>query len=312
MGLVNEKIRAEILDGCLTDYNTGYLAGNYYGYSVALRSLGNQFLFSTSVSSESDPGNIRLAQYVGEQTAGNRDIVRTEIAGSILNIYIKNGSGKKLRDRVNALAEPLFGYLRSGGYQSICPICRSSMMPVRLYEINRVPQYLCESCAQASRESFESNKENVRANKSNWAPGLVGAVLGALVGVLLWVVIYYLGYIAGLAGFVMAVLALKGYEKFGGCLDVKGVIICVLVMIGMVFLANKLSWSFDAYLALKEYDWGFFECFQQLDYILGELDLKGSYYGDLVVGFLLTAVGGLGTIIAAFKKSTGSYSFIER
>ena len=52
----------------------------------------------------------------------------------------------------------------------------------------------------------------MKERKGNIVTGIVGALLGALLGGVLWVIIYQLGYIAGIAGLVAAVCALKGYE----------------------------------------------------------------------------------------------------
>ena len=64
--------------------------------------------------------------------------------------------------------------------------------------------------------------------------------------------IYRLGYIAGIAGAVTAICALRGYELLGGHLDRKGVIISTVMMMVMIFFANRLSWTWDAYDALND------------------------------------------------------------
>ena len=53
---------------------------------------------------------------------------------------------------------------------------------------------------------------------------MIGAFLGALLGCVLWIIIYRLGYIAGIAGAVIGICAMKGYEMLGKHLDKKGVI----------------------------------------------------------------------------------------
>ena len=42
--------------------------------------------------------------------------------------------------------------------------------------------------------------------------------------------------------------------------------------------------------------------------VLIESDLLGSYYGDLIIGYLLTAVASFRNIMNAFKVSTGSFT----
>ena len=116
-----------------------------------------------------------------------------------------------------------------------------------------------------------------RSEKSRLVPGLVGAFLGSLIGCALWVVIYRLGYIAGIAGAVTAICAMKGYEMLGGHLDRKGVAGSAIIMVVMIYFANRLAWAWAAYSALGDYGWGFFECFQYLGSILESSDLTGNY-----------------------------------
>lgn len=143
-------------------------------------------------------------------------------------------------------------------------------------------------------------QENI---KSNLAAGLVGAFLGSLIGCALWILIWRMGYIAGIAGFVIGVCALKGYEKLGKTLDIKGAIVTVILMIVMIFLANKLAWSWDAYDALKDYGWTFFDVFRNLDYIMEESAITSYYYKDLVIGYFLTALSSFKLIIGAFGSA---------
>lgn len=139
--------------------------------------------------------------------------------------------------------------------------------------------------------------------KSNLAAGIVGAFLGALIGCVLWIIIWKLGYIAGIAGFVIGVCALKGYEMLGKSLDIKGAIATVIIMIAMIFFANKLAWSIDAYEALKDYGWTFFDIFRELDYILEESELTSAYTKDLIIGYFLTALSSFKLIIGAFSSA---------
>lgn len=136
----------------------------------------------------------------------------------------------------------------------------------------------------------------------NLITGMVGALLGSLVGGVLWVAIYKLGYIAGLAGLVCTVLALKGYEKFGGTPDRKGVIACLAVVLATMLLAHRLSWAWEAYDVLAEYGVTFRECFAELDEIIRASELRAIYWRDFVMGCVLTLLSAAGSISKAFRK----------
>ena len=140
--------------------------------------------------------------------------------------------------------------------------------------------------------------------KSNLIAGLVGAFLGSLIGCVLWVLIYKLGFIAGLAGAVTAICAMKGYEMFGKTLDKKGVICSILIVIIAIFLANKLAWSWEIYDVFKaDYDISFFDAFLASDAVIAESDLVSDYYIDLLVGYALTIWASYKNVISAFKNT---------
>lgn len=146
----------------------------------------------------------------------------------------------------------------------------------------------------------------VEPQKSNFIAGLVGAFLGSLIGCVLWVIIYRLGYIAGIAGAITAICAMKGYELLGKKLDVKGVISCVVIMILMIFFANKLAWSweiYDVFTTEYGYEITFFDAFLSADEIIKASELTSSYYKDLIIGYGLTALASFGNIVNAFKAS---------
>lgn len=141
------------------------------------------------------------------------------------------------------------------------------------------------------------------APKSNLAAGLVGAFLGSLVGVVAWFIIYQLGFIAGLAGLIAAVCAMKGYEKFGKVLDKKGVISCIIIVLIVIFLANKLCWTWEIYQIYQEEGFTFFDSFIYADQIISFSDATGYYYLDLLIGYALTAWASYKNIIEAFKQA---------
>ena len=216
---------------------------------------------------------------------------------------------KKLCQYAEKYVESTIKVLMAENCTSGCQACGESV-DVGNYEINGSMHVLCATCAKEIVGKFESNKQQIRANKSNLFPGLFGAFIGSLVGVALWVLIYQLGYLAGIAGAAMIVCAMMGYEKLGKALDVKGVIASFLVTIVMIFVANQLSWALAITIELGKVgiDLSFFEVNGDLFDIVKELDLMGEFIGDLAIGYLLFIVAGISTVINAFKSARGSYN----
>ena len=138
----------------------------------------------------------------------------------------------------------------------------------------------------------------------NRGMGLLGAVLGALIGGVVWVVLYRAGYIAGLAGYISVLCAIKGYEKLAGGIGRSGIIASSLIALVVIVLSNCVGISWIIADAVNETNPGR----ATIGYILRNfgdmmdyLDLWGSFIGDLVIGLLLGVLASFGPIRAAIR-----------
>ena len=169
---------------------------------------------------------------------------------------------------------------------------------------------MCDSCYNGVCNSLADNKQELAAKKGNIVTGIVGALLGALVGGVLWVVIYQIGYIAGIAGLVGAVCALKGYEKFGGRINVIGVALSLVIVAGVIYVAHNVSCAIDIKKAIEEY-WGIdcsiSEAFRMIPDFLTDSEFSAAYWKDLIIGYVLTAVASFATVKTMLQSGTGSY-----
>lgn len=138
-----------------------------------------------------------------------------------------------------------------------------------------------------------------RKKQENVAAGIAGALIGSLAGVVCTLVIGQLGYVASISGLVMAVGALKGYEALGGRLSKKGAVISSVLILGMTWLAHRLSWA----IALAgELEANVFECFRAIPALLEAGVLEGpAYWGDLVMLYLFTLLGAVPTILGGLR-----------
>lgn len=137
-------------------------------------------------------------------------------------------------------------------------------------------------------------EEMNRPRSENMVAGLVGAFLGSLLGVVCIVVVGQMGYIAALSGLLMAVCALKGYEKFAGGLSKKGIIACCVLMLVMTYLGNRMDWAFSASKAL---DMGLMDSYRAIPLFLKEGVIESAaYWGNLVMLYLFTVLGAVPTV----------------
>ncbi|MFT4105879.1 MAG: hypothetical protein QM657_08960 [Lacrimispora sp.] len=132
-------------------------------------------------------------------------------------------------------------------------------------------------------------------------PGIVGALIGALIGAALWVLIGQIGFIAGIAGFVMLKLSLGGFEKLGRRLDKRGAIICLFITAGMIFGANLLDYGVSMTRAYFEFEASFETMayvFSNFGKLMSEMDMWKGFFVDLAIGYGLSVWSSLGAIRA--------------
>ncbi len=135
--------------------------------------------------------------------------------------------------------------------------------------------------------------------ESNVLLGLLGAVGGSLVGVLAWVLIGQIGFIAGIAGFLMLKFALSGYAKLSGRLDKKGAVLCLLIAALMIVAANFLDIGLQlcrAYFAYEaSLDTVRYVAFNLLS-LMDTHELWPDFFRNLLIGFGLSVWSSYGLI----------------
>lgn len=313
--MFNEKIRAEILSGGLTDHKT-YLSGYCRGYYMAFSAVEGGYLLTVSAYRENDPDNAALKAFLLNLQAGNKKIRAVDTASYRFTLTLGAVTfAKKVPEMVNGVMEPILTYLMSNGYRTGCGCCGDATGNLNCWSVNGELIHLCDGCVEEVGQALKDAQAATKAKKGNFLTGVVGALLGAAIGCAVWVLIYMAGYIAGIAGLIMAVCAMKGYELLGGHLDKKGIIASIVILIAGVYFANKISYAWMFYDSLKDYGFTFFDAFRNLGALLEEFtalsgeDLVAGYTKDLVIGYGLTALATIPNIINAFRTSNGSYKF---
>lgn len=309
--MFRKKDLNQLLGGCLTDYKT-YARGTYRGFQVIfnLRTVNNVQMFYATInaSAPNQEAFSALTSYLEEQKSSNKFFRGFTCYEHFIELELTSPTlAKKIPAAFNDIIDPIIQYIIMQGFTAGCQNCGDQTAPLDCYQINNTHQMLCSSCSHEVEALLEDNRAAIKGQKSSLVPGLVGALLGALIGGAMWIGIYKLGYIAGIAGAVTVICAMKGYEKFGGAMDVKGVLISVLISVAMIYFANNIAWAWEAYDALKSYGFTFSDAYRGLHDILVETETTNSYYADLGIGYFLTLICSIGTIVNALRTSSGSY-----
>ena len=307
--MYSEKVRAELLGGALADHKNHY-AGYCQGYYMTIVPQSEGYRVTVNASLPTDPGNAALYSFLERARGENKKIASVGVTPYRFFVMVKAVmSQKKIPEQINGVMEPILRYIAGQGYTSGCGCCGTTGATLSCYQANNEILQMCEPCAVQMEQELKGNQKAVRAKKSNFVGGIAGALLGALLGSIVWIIIHRLGYIAGIAGLIMVVCAMKGYSMLGGTLDRKGVIISVVLSLVMVYFANKIAWTWEAYSELKDYGYSFFEIFRNLIAMAKEEDVMGDYIKDLGIGYLLTAVASVFYIRNALRESVGGYTF---
>lgn len=225
--------------------------------------------------------------------------------GNVITCRISDGIGRRgsqqglTANAVDGLSR-LTAFLHEKGFTPCCGICGKED-EVSAYQVEGSYYHLCRDC----ETSMHQRHAGVKPKKENVIGGIVGALLGSLLGVLCIMLLSQLGYVAALSGVVMAVGVLKGYELLGGRLTKKGIVICVVVMLLMTYLGDRLDWSILLYRegGGAEAGYNVFECFGMVPMMISEgvIDMT-EYIGNMMYIYAFLLLGAVPIIRKRLKE----------
>ena len=291
--------------GLRVDHQSGNLYGVRGGYHVCMvldNMVNNQYAITFSVNLDgAAPDQFMLQQAV----KASKPLSGVTAAGYQVVFFfrVKGLNGKKIVENAGNALDEAIGILRSLGYQDCCQGCGSVTATATCMVGGSFPAHLCQDCYNAKASMVGQQQQRESQKQENVVAGIVGALLGSLVGVLAIILFSQLGVVAAVSGVIMAVCTLKGYELLGGKITKKSVIACVLVMLVMVYVGDRLDWAIVVMRDLGELGIGFFDAFRAVPALLSEgLIESGAYYGNLALIYLFAALGAAPTIMGRLKK----------
>ncbi len=163
---------------------------------------------------------------------------------------------------------------------------------------------VCFSCGSTDIVEFS---EDVNDN-GNIVSGVVGAFLFSIIGGILYFIVYQFGFIAGICGLAMFVLANFGYSLFAGTKNrnsVPGLVSSIVCMVIMVFLAEYLCVSYEIFRAYEMDNITFFDAVWATPQFLVEPDIRGPFINDLLFAYIFgvaASISNIKNIIKARKE----------
>lgn len=138
----------------------------------------------------------------------------------------------------------------------------------------------------------------IQEKQENVSLGILGALLGGILGGAAIVLIGQLGWISALSGVALAFCTLKGYELLGKQLSKRGMIICLVVMLAVPYLADRITWTLAI---VEELQFRFGDAFLYIHELIEEFELQADYWKNLGLIYLFTVLGAYGIVKQAAK-----------
>lgn len=300
MSRTRENLLRSLSDrtGLRMDLQDETLFGCFRGYETIVSfSQNNQLLLTVCVSSDRGAPDAHAIKQFAKQT---RSLGGCSVSRYAVTFFLRGALNRnKLCEQLADALEAITAYLREGSYQNCCQACGAAAQTDACC-MSGEPALLCGSCFSSAERSALEQKETEMQREESVLRGTVGALLGSFLGALVVLLLGQLGYVAALSGVVAAVCTFKGYEKLGGRLTKKGVVISLVCMAVMIFLGYQADW---ALLIARTLEIGFFDSFGLISFLLEEVpELKGEYASGLFQVYAFAAIGAIPAIRARLRS----------
>lgn len=279
--------------------------GDYKGYQAIIKYSVDQrqFIITMSVNGQSfEHQQQYFSQYLLTLSQTKPYVKFSNFDNYTISIGVQFKMNKNIANLCEVL-DDVTNYCRTNGMESCCKIC-GCQTSLGVFSTNGQYSVMCDSCFERAQAELSMAQQAISEKKGNVIAGIVGALLGSLIGVVLWVIVYQLGYIAGIVGMVMAVCCMKGYEKFGGKLNIVGLIISLAIAIVMLYFAHNVAAALELFNELKDYyDITFFDTFKLIpELIQEEEEYRHAFFTNLGMGYFFMLIASASTVISTYKN----------
>lgn len=284
--------------GCTLDNERKAVYGTISGFYIILTEQTKQQVeLVFNVNSENNMlDKKQITDFLEILKSGNSAITYQGLNGYKISIYIKafkTEQAEIIADIVNRIAD----FLQTLEMKGCCQYCGDTV-DAGLSAINGKINVLCSNCFYKVKDTAKEPE------KGNLLLGIIGAILGSLLGVVVWVAIYQIGFIAGIAGFLMFYAAFQGYQKLGKRNDMTGIVISIIISVFMLVFAEILCILIAM---VKEYSMLFgytiFDCIYLLPRLFKIPNAMAQIIKELFMGYLLMAFATVSSIRQCAKQT---------
>lgn len=240
----------------------------------------NQFQIQLYADGENSSGKSQFLEYLQTLQQRHSFVVYAGHNGKeLISVYVASREQED-KENLTLVISELSRKCEEYGLHNCCASC-GKVRPVSRMTVDRVPALLCHDCEMQLSSGRAEKKENVLL-------GIIGAVAGVLLGSVLWVFLGQIGFIAGIAGYVIVFGGMKGYELLGKKLSKGGIVICVLLSFLMIAGAEFVSLAITIYKEMGSlFVSSIWDAFSWIPELMKETELAMGVAKDLVVGYIL-------------------------
>ena len=289
--------------GLQFDEDSRSIYGRQSGYLLFLQEtdVKNQFRLCVSVSLNGNPADSEENELVWDEFKSESlpNLSTLSINQYLVSFVVKGAMRKsKTIEKLQTLITDLVAFLETHHFVQVCAYSGQEG-PVGLYQlgdsiflINEESYQLLKSNLQIEVDSYQNQKENVLL-------GAVGALLGALIGGAVALFIARLGYVAMVAGIVLGICTIKGYEILGRKVSRKGIVISSIWMVITVFLVNQIDLAMEV-VAKLGVEFAF--AFRVVNQLIFSGDFPDNYFYNLAMLAVFTLVGAGASISSVWSS----------
>ena len=285
----------------------GVACGSMKGYGATMDDGAGykRIVFATLI-----PDAVKLT--VLRQRFEGRDLMKEyrvrqlDFAPKFINIVFHDNPGtmKKIR----AFLEEFFPALEESGATGadICVECGGQITQGTWKLIEGTAFHLHEQCAQRIARQVEEEKETQKLeSRESYLSGLAGALIGAALGAAVWAAVLCMGYVASIVGFLIAFLAVKGYDLLRGKQG-KGklLILLVSVVLGVVLgTFGAYAYELGKMIASGEiYGFTYSDIPVMLLIMITDSEFLAAAGKDILLGLLYAVLGAWGIMNKTGKE----------
>ena len=138
------------------------------------------------------------------------------------------------------LIQKITSVLKQMGYIDCCQSCGSENQ-LSIFMLNKYPSIECASCFAQNRKIGDYDTTDIPDRYKSHVLGFFGAFISSLIGFVVIVTLMQINFMDSISGALLSIVTIYGYKKLTGKLDLKGILICSVVIIIMANFSYKIG-----------------------------------------------------------------------